>query len=51
MEHNKAFDAVGLLRDHASYQDRLKYWTNEMCAQKPQMFDIVLAVSSSQTLE
>jgi NAD+ kinase len=44
MEDNKAFDAAGLLEKNPSYQGRLKYWTNELCAQKPQTFDIVLAV-------
>lgn len=51
MEHNKAFDAAGLLKDNPAYHGRLKYWTNEMCAQKPQTFDIVLAVSTSSELD
>jgi hypothetical protein len=44
MEDNKTFDAAGLLKKNPSYEGRLKYWTNELCAQKPQTFDIVLAV-------
>lgn len=44
MEGNKAFDAAGLLEKNPAYQGRLKYWTNELCAEKPQTFDIVLAV-------
>jgi hypothetical protein len=47
MEENKAFDAAGLLEKNPAYQGRLKYWTNELCAQKPQTFDIVLAVRLS----
>jgi hypothetical protein len=47
MEDNKAFDAAGLLEKNPAYQSRLKYWTNELCAQKPQTFDIVLAVRLS----
>jgi hypothetical protein len=44
LKDNKIFDAAGLLEKNSSCQGRLKFWTNEMCAQKPQTFDIVLAV-------
>lgn len=44
LEDNKIFDATGLLEKNPSYQGRLKWWTNELCAQKPQTFDIILAV-------
>jgi hypothetical protein len=47
MEENKTFDAAGLLEKNPAYQGRLKYWNNELCAQKPQTFDIVLAVRQS----
>lgn len=45
LEDNKIFDAKGLLEKNPSYEGRLKFWTNELCEQKPQTFDIVLAVS------
>jgi NAD+ kinase len=45
LEDNKIFDTKGLLEKNPSYQGRLKFWTNELCEQKPQTFDIVLAVS------
>lgn len=45
MEKNHVFDAKGLLEKNSSYRGRLKYWTDELCAKKPQTFDIVLAVS------
>jgi NAD+ kinase len=45
LEDNKIFDAAGLLEKNPSYKGRIKYWTNELCAQQPQTFDIVLAVS------
>ena len=45
MENDKNFDANGLLETNPAYQGRLKYWDNELCAQKPLTFDIVLAVS------
>lgn len=44
LKENKTFDAAGLLEKNPSYEGRLKYWTNELCAKKPQTFDIVLAV-------
>jgi NAD+ kinase len=46
LEHNKLFDAKGLLEKDPSYQGRLKFWTNELCHDKPQTFDIALAVSA-----
>lgn len=47
LEDNKIFDAAGLLEKNPSYKGRIKYWTNELCAQQPQTFDIVLAVRMS----
>ena len=44
LEKNHIFDTEGLLEKDPSYRSRLKFWTNELCAQKPQTFDIVLAV-------
>lgn len=45
LEGNKIFDKEGILKTDSSYKDRLKFWTNELAEQKPQTFDIVLAVS------
>lgn len=45
LEDNKIFDAKGLIEKNPSYEGRLKFWTDELCEQKPQTFDIVLAVS------
>lgn len=45
LEDNKTFDKKGLLEKNSSYEGRLKFWTNELAEQKPQTFDIVLAVS------
>lgn len=45
LKDNIVFDAPGLLDSNPAYKGRLKYWTNELCAEKPQTFDIVLAVS------
>lgn len=44
LETNAIFDAKGLLEKSPSHNGRLRYWNNELCAKKPQTFDIVLAV-------
>jgi NAD+ kinase len=44
LEKNKLFDAAGLLEKNPGYKGRLRFWNGEMCADKPQTFDIVLAV-------
>ena len=48
LEDNKIFDKKGLLEKNPSYEGRLKFWTDELAQQKPQTFDIVLAVSESR---
>lgn len=44
LEHNRRFDAKGLLSKHPSFGARLKYWTTELCRKHPQTFDIVITV-------
>lgn len=46
LEDNKLFDGKGLLEQNPSYRGRLKFWNNDLCAEKPQTFDIVLAVGT-----
>ncbi|KAF2681741.1 ATP-NAD kinase [Lentithecium fluviatile CBS 122367] len=50
LEHNNLFDAQGLVEKHPDYKGRLKFWTNELCAEKPQTFDIVLALGGDGTV-
>ncbi|KAF1834664.1 ATP-NAD kinase [Decorospora gaudefroyi] len=50
LEENSIFDAAGLLEKNPSYRGRLKFWTDDMCAQKPQTFDIVLALGGDGTV-
>jgi NAD+ kinase len=38
LEDNKIFDAASLLAKNPSYEGRIKFWTNRLCAQKPQTF-------------
>ena len=47
LEHNKVFNAEGLLASDNSFEGRLKFWTKRLCAERPQTFDIVLAVRNS----
>lgn len=49
MEQSETFDAEGLLKENPDFQGRLKFWNNEICREQPQTFDIVLAVSHSET--
>ncbi|KAF2439180.1 ATP-NAD kinase [Karstenula rhodostoma CBS 690.94] len=49
LQHNKLFDAKSLLQKH-SFEGRLKFWTNELCHDKPQTFDIVLALGGDGTV-
>jgi NAD+ kinase len=49
LEYNNIFDADGLLKKSPDFRGRLKFWTNEFCAKKPQTFDIVLAVRHTFT--
>lgn len=49
MKENTIFDAQGLLDADESRNDRLKFWTNELCKKKPHTFDIAVAVSLLQS--
>ena len=44
LKEKKDFDAQGILSQKESYKDRLRYWTDEMCKEEPDTFDIILAV-------
>lgn len=46
LQEKRDFDAQGILSQDESYKDRLRYWTNEMCKEEPDAFDIILAVSN-----
>ncbi|EMD87759.1 hypothetical protein COCC4DRAFT_143233 [Bipolaris maydis ATCC 48331] len=49
LKDNHIFNAQELL-DKDGFKGRLKFWTNEMCAQRPQTFDIVLALGGDGTV-
>ena len=44
LETNHKFNAKELLAEDQSYGGRLKYWTNELCATRPNTFDFVVTV-------
>ena len=50
MERNKIFNAEGIIAKDPSYADRLKYWTTELCAKKPHMFEICIALGGDGTV-
>ncbi|KAF2196958.1 ATP-NAD kinase [Delitschia confertaspora ATCC 74209] len=50
LEHNKIFDAKGLLHKHPNLEGRLKFWTSKLCTEKPQTFDLVLALGGDGTV-
>lgn len=50
LENNRIFDAKGLVSDEPSREGRLKYWTNELCAKRPQTFDFAITLGGDGTL-
>lgn len=50
LEHNKIFDASGLIATDPSREGRLKYWDNSLCATHPQTFDFAVTLGGDGTL-
>ena len=50
MQHNKNFNAEGILAKDPSNKERLKYWTNELCAKRPHTFEICIALGGDGTV-
>ena len=50
MQHNRNFDAESIISKDPTYKDRLKYWTNELCARKPHLFEICLCLGGDGTV-
>jgi NAD+ kinase len=44
MKENEIFGAEELVAKNESYKKRLRWWDATLCQERPQMFDIVLAV-------
>ncbi|MCJ1480124.1 hypothetical protein MMC06_000278 [Schaereria dolodes] len=47
---NHKFNAKGLLAQDPSYERRLKYWNNELCAKHPHTFDFVVTLGGDGTV-
>ncbi|KAK3684678.1 hypothetical protein LTR37_020045 [Vermiconidia calcicola] len=50
MENSKTFDTESIIAKDPSYKDRLKYWTNELCAKRPHTFEICIALGGDGTV-
>ncbi|MCJ1407622.1 hypothetical protein MMC19_001693 [Ptychographa xylographoides] len=50
LEHNHIFNASGLVSKEPSYEGRLKYWTEELCAKHPHTFDFVVTLGGDGTV-
>jgi NAD+ kinase len=50
LEQDKKFDAKSILAKDPSFERRLKFWDNQLCAHAPQTFDIVIALGGDGTV-
>ena len=50
LEHNRVFDAQGLISKDPSHEGRLKYWDNGLCKKQPHLFDFAITVSQEDSL-
>ncbi|KIW03745.1 uncharacterized protein PV09_05052 [Verruconis gallopava] len=51
LEHDPKFNAKELLTEGGEkFEDRLKYWNNELCRKRPNTFDIVLGLGGDGTV-
>ena len=50
MQYNKNFDAEGILAQDPRFKIHLKYWTNELCARKPHLFEICICLGGDGTV-
>jgi NAD+ kinase len=50
LEHNKNFDAAGLLAEDPTYDGRLKYWDNALAKRRPHTFDFVITLGGDGTV-
>ncbi|KAI4239656.1 MAG: hypothetical protein LQ349_000203 [Xanthoria aureola] len=50
LEHNRMFDAQGLISKDPSPEGRLRYWDNELCKKQPHLFDFAITLGGDGTL-
>ncbi|CAG8496202.1 8912_t:CDS:2 [Acaulospora morrowiae] len=46
----KRFDYKGMLEESPLVKDYLKFWTNELCAERPEIFNLVLTLGGDGTV-
>ncbi|KAL9054426.1 MAG: hypothetical protein Q9162_004148 [Coniocarpon cinnabarinum] len=50
LKDNKVFDGHALANQEPSYKERLRYWDNDLCRERPHMFDIIVALGGDGTV-
>jgi hypothetical protein len=45
LKESKRFKYEKLLRNHPLTTDKLKFWTPQLCASQPKIFDFIVTVS------
>ncbi|KAK9447123.1 NAD kinase [Limtongia smithiae] len=50
LKDNEDFDFEGLMKAHESRQDRLRWWSPDLCKEHPQMFDLVVTLGGDGTV-
>lgn len=50
MKDSKDFNAQGIIEAHPDYQDRLKYWDNELARKRPHTFDFCILLGGDGTV-
>jgi len=50
LKDNKTFNHEGLKAMDPSYDDRIRFWNNELCKKKPHSFEIVVALGGDGTV-
>jgi len=50
LRHSQRFDAPGLIRQDARFEQLLRYWTPDLCWTSPDKFDLVLTLGGDGTV-
>ncbi|KAK9478327.1 ATP-NAD kinase-like domain-containing protein [Lipomyces japonicus] len=50
LKDSKVFRANDIVGDDQSKKDRLRYWTQELCEEHPQMFDLIVTLGGDGTI-
>ncbi|KAL3460796.1 ATP-NAD kinase-like domain-containing protein [Aspergillus heterothallicus] len=50
LRHSKRFDAQGLVQKNVAFENKLRYWTPDLCWTSPEKFDLVLTLGGDGTV-